>query len=66
MITYGIKVRCYGEHVGQHNGNLRNLIGTHWELKGNIVGTHWEPKKNEKKSPPGPPPKLKREKSKAP
>jgi len=31
---YGIKVRCYGEHVGQHNGNLRNLIGTHWEFSG--------------------------------
>jgi len=27
--TYGIKVRCYGEHVGEH---IRNSIGTHWEL----------------------------------
>jgi len=30
--AYGIKVRCYGEHVG----------GTHWEIgehMGNLVGT---------------------------
>jgi hypothetical protein len=27
--AYGIKVRCYEEHVE----------GTYWELKGNIVGT---------------------------
>jgi len=37
--AYGIKVRCYGEHVGEH---IENLMGTHWELKGNIMGTHWE------------------------
>jgi hypothetical protein len=37
--AYGIKVRCYGEYVGQHNGNLRNLIGTHWEHSGNTLGT---------------------------
>jgi hypothetical protein len=24
--TYGIKVRCYGEHIG-------NLMRTHWELE---------------------------------
>ncbi len=41
--AYGIKVKCYGEHVG-------NLMGTHWEFKGDIVGTHWEPGKNEKES----------------
>ncbi len=29
--AYGIKVRCYGEHVGEH---IENLMGTHWELKG--------------------------------
>jgi len=40
-------VRCYGEHVREHIGNL---MGTHWELKGNIVGTNGEPQKNEKKS----------------
>jgi len=26
--AYGIKVRCYEEHVGEHIGNLK---GTHWE-----------------------------------
>jgi len=35
--AYGIKARCYGEHVGEHIGNL---IRTHWELEGNIVRTH--------------------------
>jgi hypothetical protein len=39
--------RCYGEHVGEHIGNLGNILGTHWELKENIVGTHWDPGKNE-------------------
>jgi hypothetical protein len=27
--AYGIKVRCYGEHVGEHIGNLRNILETH-------------------------------------
>jgi hypothetical protein len=48
--AYGIKVRCYGEHVGEHNGNLKNLMRFHWEVERNIVKTHWEPRKNEKKS----------------
>jgi hypothetical protein len=43
--AYGIKLRCYGEHVGEHIGNL---MRTHWELKGDIVGTNEEPGKNEK------------------
>jgi len=66
--AYGIKVRCYGEHVGEHIGNLRNILETHWELEGNIVDTHWEQGTNEKKSLPfpPPPPRLKRNKSKAP
>jgi hypothetical protein len=34
--AYEIKVRWYGEHVGEHIGNL---MGTHWELKGNIMRT---------------------------
>jgi hypothetical protein len=37
--TYGIKMMCYGKHVGEHIGNL---MGAHWELKGNIVGKQWE------------------------
>jgi hypothetical protein len=24
--AYGIKVRCYGDHVGEHNGNLGNPL----------------------------------------
>jgi hypothetical protein len=39
--AYGIKVRCYGEHVGEHIGNL---MGTHWELKGDIGTNFWSPK----------------------
>jgi hypothetical protein len=27
--TYGIKVRCFEEHVGEHIGNLGNILGTH-------------------------------------
>jgi hypothetical protein len=41
--AYGIKARCYGEHVGEHIGNLGNILGTHW------VGTYWELGKNELK-----------------
>jgi len=26
---YGIKVRCYGEYVGEYIGNLGNILGTH-------------------------------------
>jgi hypothetical protein len=35
--TYGDKVRCYEERVGEHIGNL---IRTHGEPEGNIVRTH--------------------------
>ncbi len=45
-------MRCYGDYVGEHIGNLTK---THWELNGNIVGSHWEPGKNgEKILPPAP------------
>jgi hypothetical protein len=27
--TYGIKVRWSEEHVGEHIGNLGNILGTH-------------------------------------
>jgi len=26
--AYEIKVRCYGEHVGEHIGNLGNIVKT--------------------------------------
>jgi len=45
-------VRCYGEHVREHIGNL---MGTHWELKGDIVGTNGEPQIIFKKILPHPP-----------
>jgi hypothetical protein len=47
--AYGIKVRCYREHLGER---IRKLMRTHWELQGNIVGTHWEPGKKEKNKAP--------------
>ncbi len=59
--AYGIKVRCYEEHVGEPIGNLRNILRTHWELNGNI---HQEPRKIEKTILHTP--KLKRKKRKTP
>jgi hypothetical protein len=58
--TYGIKARCYWEHIG----NLGNIFE-------NLKGKCWEQKENEKKSSPHPiprppPPKLKRKKFKVP
>jgi len=64
--TYGKKVRCYEKHVGEHIGNLGNMLRTHWEPEGNIVGTHWEPRKNEKNILLPPPQRKKGIKSKAP
>jgi len=66
--TYREKVRCYEAHVGEHIGNLGNILRTDWEPEGNIVGTHWERRKNEKKIllPPLKGKKDKRKKSKAP
>jgi hypothetical protein len=29
--AYGTKVWCYGEHVNEHIGNLRNILGTYRE-----------------------------------
>ncbi len=55
--TYGIKVRCYEEHAGEHIRNLGNILATHSEFECNLVGTHWEARKNGKhSSPPSPPP----------
>jgi hypothetical protein len=56
--AYGIKVRCYGEHVGEH-----------WELGkdiGNLMGTHWEHIGNQEYFLKILPPKLRRKKSKSP
>jgi hypothetical protein len=40
---YGIKVRCYGEHVGELIDKLGECIGNvmrnHWEHSGNTLGT---------------------------
>jgi hypothetical protein len=44
--AYGINESCYGEHVGEHIGNFKNLMGIHWELKGNTLGTREKWKKN--------------------
>jgi len=44
--AYGIKVRCYGEHVAKHIRKLRNIVGTWLEPVGNLKGTHWEQEKN--------------------
>jgi hypothetical protein len=35
--AYGIKVRWYGEHVGENIAKLGNIWRTHWELERNIV-----------------------------
>jgi hypothetical protein len=40
--AYGIKVRWYGEHVGEHLGDL---MGTHWELKKEHIGNQGKLKK---------------------
>jgi hypothetical protein len=37
--AYGIKVRYYGECVGEH---IENLMGTQWEHIENLMGTQWE------------------------
>jgi len=44
--TYGIKARCYWEHIG----NLGNIFE-------NLKGKCWEQKENEKKSSPHPIPR---------
>jgi hypothetical protein len=38
--TYGIKVRCYEEHVGEHIGNVGNILRIYWEPEGNALGTN--------------------------
>jgi len=40
---YGIKPRCYWEHLGEHiwelDGNKRNFMKSFWEHDGNTLGT---------------------------
>ncbi len=62
---YGIKVRCYGEHVGELIDKLGECIdkvmGTHWEHSGNThIGNQGKMKKKISHSP-----ILQREKKKA-
>jgi hypothetical protein len=36
-------IQAYEEHVGEHIGNLRNILRTYWELEEhieNLMGTH--------------------------
>jgi len=42
--TYGIKLRCYWEHHGGIAWELKEPLGTSWELDGNM----WE---HQEKSP---------------
>jgi hypothetical protein len=37
--AYGIKMKCYKEHVREHIGNLDNILKTWWKLIGNLNGT---------------------------
>jgi hypothetical protein len=42
------KVRCSWEHVGEHIENMKNMLGTPWELDWNTLGSWWEHIKNNK------------------
>jgi hypothetical protein len=72
--AYGIQVRCYWEHFGEHIENLKHILIFWWEPIGNWSETYWEhignQGKMEKKTFPLPhlahPPKLKRRKGKPP
>ncbi len=41
----GLKRGAIGNTLGEHIGNLTNILGTHWELDGNILGTKEKEKK---------------------
>jgi hypothetical protein len=43
-------VRIYWEHVEEHIGNLRNMLGVHHQLDENIEGTSWEHSGKKKKN----------------
>jgi hypothetical protein len=46
----GLKWGAIGNVLGEHIGNLENILRTWWEPIGNLKGTCWEQRKNEKKS----------------
>jgi hypothetical protein len=35
----GLKLGAIGNTLGEYIGNLRNILGTHWELEGTMLGT---------------------------
>jgi hypothetical protein len=47
----GLKPGVIGNNLGEHIGNLRNILWTWWELIRNLKGTYWEQRKNEKNPP---------------
>jgi hypothetical protein len=49
----GLEQGVIGNTIGNLK-NIKNLMGTRWELEENMLGT----KKNEKNLPPNPPPKT--------
>ncbi len=43
QIIWDKSEECYGgEHVGEHIGNLENILRTWWEPIENLKGTLWE------------------------
>ncbi len=38
--------------LGEHIGNLGNILGAQWKTIGNLKGTCWEQKENENNLPP--------------
>jgi hypothetical protein len=63
--AFGLNLR-YGEHVGEHIGNLTNILGTIWDKTEVLLGTSWgnklgtsgTPWEQRKTTNPPPPPKL--------
>jgi hypothetical protein len=45
--AYGIKVRCYGEHVGEHIGNFWNILGISMEHSRNTLASSTKQQENE-------------------
>jgi hypothetical protein len=47
--AYGIKMRCYWEHTGDHVGSMDQHNWTYCELIENLMGTKWEHIGNKRK-----------------